>query len=121
MRILPQPSRHIVDAHLREQLGRPAQRGRARHAAMNPEWLGDLLAHAKLWRERGQWILEDHRYAATAQHRACGAEQILAVQPRLPCHPCLAARQAEHGEEGLALAGAGLSDHTQALARRKIE
>ena len=67
VRILAQPARHIVHAHLLQQNGRSGARILPAHAAMGHQRLGNLIADTQVWRERGHRILEDHRDSLTAQ------------------------------------------------------
>ncbi len=100
----------VGNAHHLEQLDSAFPRGCLGHVAVGPNRLGQLLSHFVERMQRGQRILEDHRYvvaADLAQVPVRHLDQIVALEQ----HPSLdvrslGARQAESRERGDAFPGA---------------
>ena len=90
--------------------------------APDPELLGDLEPDGEDRVQRGQRVLEDHGDALAADPAALlvgHREHVLAVEPDLPAGD-EAGRHVQDAHDGLrgdALAGAGLAQHGQCLAR----
>src|SRR5205823_4808341 len=82
VRIGAQARPRLRNPHLGEQLGGPLERLTGRHAAMQPQHLGDLLADAEHRVERAHRLLEHRADVAPAQRaQPCGrrGEQVFAA------------------------------------------
>ena len=67
MRVFPGPLLWVWDANHLQQLYRPLQGLALTVAPMHPQPFSDLLANAVDRVQRGQRVLEDHRYLVAAQ------------------------------------------------------
>ncbi|CAM5286418.1 Vitamin B12 import ATP-binding protein BtuD [Streptomyces fumanus] len=117
--------RRVGDADLAEHLHRPRPALLLGGAGVLHERLGDLPAHRVVRRQRGQRVLEDHGdlVAAELLHLLLGGgDEFLAVQDDLAVDRGGArVVQAQDGQVGHGLAGAGLADDAQGPAALDVE
>jgi hypothetical protein len=124
MRILAHASLGVRNPHLVEPREGPFARLALGEAKMEPQGLGDLLADPHMRRQGGERVLEDHghlRPAQPVQRLGLEPEQLLAVEPGRAGGHAVVGQKPHDGHEGLALAGAALADHAQALAGHDVQ
>jgi len=131
VRVLRQPAARIGDADLAQHVERTVERRAPPEPFVEPQRLGELLAHGKDRVERGHGLLEHHRDQATAQATQLGLGKGQDVEgpaagwgeaDGAPFDPAaLALDQAHDRQGGDRLAGARLADDRQRLARGDSE
>jgi len=111
----------IGNADLCEELGGAPLRVTAAHPPMRPQGLPDLESDRADGVQRGERVLEDHRYPASADPSHLRLGQRCQVDVAEPQRSALAGRpggqQAQQRQRGHRLAGAGLTDKRGDLAR----
>ncbi len=125
VRIGTVPPLRIRDADPAHQVERQLRRLGPADAQVDHRRLGDLAADPHHRVERAHRFLEDHRHLRPADPVQVGLaqrHQILSVQQDLSgSDPCLRRQHAEDGSQGHALAGAGLPDQPERVARGDLE
>ena len=114
VRILRQSPRHVVDAHLVEQLRGTRARRLPAQSAMRHQRFGDLVADGQMRRERAQRILEDHRHLRPRSAAPAPASSERPPSRALPVIRARVRQKVHQGEKGLGLAGAGFADDAEA-------
>ncbi len=125
MRIVVDTRFRRRDADLREQRDRAGARDAGRHPRVRGDGLDELIADAVERIEAGERVLEHHAdaLAADAPH-GVGRQVVDALafeQDRAAGDPPRRLQQADDGIAGHRLAGTGLADHAQNLARHDVE
>lgn len=119
MRVAAQRAPRIADADRVEQFLGP-RRGRRGGGAGRAQSLGEEIPDAAQRVDGGAGILEDHGDPTgpqLGQLRAVHGEYVLAGDPHPSGGACAGRQQAEHAAAGHGLAGAGLADQADGLAR----
>ncbi|GAA3026193.1 hypothetical protein GCM10020229_41860 [Kitasatospora albolonga] len=110
--------RGVGDADQVEEFGGPGTGCRPVQLLVHPDRLDDLVADPVDRGEGGERVLEDHRHLVAAQAReftAGQSDQFAAFEAYGALDPCGTRQQAEHGQRGHRLAGAGLADDPEGL------
>ncbi len=120
MRVLLHPPFGIGDSRATQQRQCPVAGLAPRHADVQYERLGDLVADRDVRRQRGHRVLEHHPHFQTSypiELRRGPAHQLGRAEGGAPAHRAVGCQKAHRPQECLALPGARFSNDAQTLTR----